>query len=202
MAKYNFPETLITDRFILEAVTPFHAEEAYEVIDSCREYLGEFLPWCTPEYSLEDTESFYEIQQQNFEDEEGFQYAIIDRDTDSLIGCVGLDIKNSHTGAIGYWLAQDHQGKGVMNECLTELKECAFKEAGIVRLNLYADLDNIKSQKVAEKAGFVFEGISYSNLVENGTDAVDVVLFATLADETKMQKLKELEPKLKEVYGF
>ena len=58
MSKYNFPETFITDRFILEAVTPFHAEEAYEVIDRCRGYLSEWLPWLSDDYTQDNTESF------------------------------------------------------------------------------------------------------------------------------------------------
>ena len=202
MSKYNFPETFITDRFILEAVTPFHAEEAYEVIDRCRGYLSEWLPWLSDDYTQDNTESFYEIQQQNFEDEDAFHFMIIDKESDAVIGSIGIDIKDNFAGAIGYWLDQDQQGKGIIAECIQTLIEFSLEEANLIRLDIYTELENIKSQKVAEKAGFVFEGMRYSQMVDMRSDIIDAVRYTLLADKTKMQKLKELEPKLKEVYSF
>ena len=202
MSKYNFPETFITDRFILEAVTPFHAEEAYEVIDRCRGYIGEFLEWCTTDYSLEDIEKFYETQHEQFLEEESFDYVIIDKETDAIIGSVGFVMKHNGVASVGYWLDQDQQGKGVMAEAVETLIDFAFNESKIEKIILQTEVENIKSQKVAEKAGFAFEGLFYTYRVNMHGNALDMYNFALLKDETKMQKLKELEPKLKEIYGF
>lgn len=200
MKKYNFPETLITDRFILEAVSTFHAEEAYEAIDKDREYLSEFLPWCTDSYSLEDTISFYEIQQENFEEEDAFHYKIIDKETDYILGSIGIDIKANGYGEIGYWLSKDMQGNGVITECLNDLVEYSFTHSSLIRLDIYTDLDNKKSKAVAEKAGFVFEGIRYCQSVDSANNVINALRFTKLKDKKMMEKITSIQKSLKDVY--
>tara|TARA_Y100001960_G_C14692083_1_gene836944 strand:- start:27 stop:641 length:615 start_codon:yes stop_codon:yes gene_type:complete len=200
-SKYNFPETIITDRFMLEKVSEeFHAEEAYEVIDKNREYIGEFLDWCTPEYNLEDTIAFYKMQSENFDEEDSFDFVIIDNESDAIIGSIGIVVKSRGVGAVGYWLDAEQQGRGVMGECLNELIKVAFTESNFIRLNLHTLAENVKSQKVAKRAGFVFDSVIYANRVNAEGELEDVYQYVLIKDEERMQILKSKSEEIEKVY--
>jgi RimJ/RimL family protein N-acetyltransferase len=200
-SKYNFPETIITDRFMLEKVSEeFHAEEAYEVIDRNRKYIGEFLDWCTPEYNLEDTIGFYKMQSENFDEEESFDFVIIDNESDAIIGSIGIVVKSRGVGAVGYWLDAEQQGRGVMGECLNELIKVAFTESNFIRLNLHTLAENVKSQKVAKRAGFVFDSVIYSHRVNAKGELEDVYQYVLIKDEERMQILKSKSEEIEKAY--
>ncbi len=67
---------------------------------------------------------------------------------------LGIQCKNAE---LGYWLAEEHWGKGIMTEAVKEMIPFAFKTYTITRLFARAFGNNPGSQKVLEKAGFTFE---------------------------------------------
>ncbi|KAK1835546.1 acyl-CoA N-acyltransferase, partial [Podospora conica] len=94
-------------------------------------------------------------------------YAIIETSTSSLIGCIGFtraphpDKRRALT--LGYWLGEPWWGQGLMAEAARAAVSWAFKtwDAGDGRLERVegcAYVRNGGSQRVLEKAGFVFEG--------------------------------------------
>lgn len=66
----------------------------------------------------------------------------------------GIQRKNAE---LGYWLAEEYWGKGVMTKAVIDTIPFAFKTYPINRLFAKAFGNNPGSQKVLEKAGFVFE---------------------------------------------
>jgi RimJ/RimL family protein N-acetyltransferase len=63
-------------------------------------------------------------------------------------------------GPVGYWLAPEARGRGVMTEALRDVVSWAREEHGIGRLVLTTHPDNVASQRVAERAGFVRVGLT------------------------------------------
>ena len=78
-----------------------------------------------------------------------------------LIGTIGLhEIDPTHKGAkIGYWLAQDYWGRGLMSEALQLVLRFAFS-LGLHRVYASAFVHNHPSRRVLEKAGFHQEGLA------------------------------------------
>ena len=58
-----------------------------------------------------------------------------------------------------YWLLPTARGAGWAPAALRHMTDWAFSHAGIQRMEVLVDLDNIASQRVAEKAGFAREGV-------------------------------------------
>lgn len=74
------------------------------------------------------------------------------------------------TAELGYWLGEEHWGKGVMSKVVPPFVSWAWETFGIlVRLNSGAVEQNVVSQKVLEKAGFVYEGRRENFAFKDGT---------------------------------
>jgi RimJ/RimL family protein N-acetyltransferase len=93
---------------------------------------------------------------------------IADPESDELIGSVGLVAVDEpgNCGEIGYWVAAPHRGRGVATRAVALLADWALGERGLRRVELQIDPDNVSSRRVAEKAGFSYEGIVDGRLGE------------------------------------
>ena len=60
---------------------------------------------------------------------------------------------------IGYWRRTGLQGHGITAEAARALSRMAFDKLGARRVEIRMDSTNLPSIKVAERAGFTFEGL-------------------------------------------
>jgi RimJ/RimL family protein N-acetyltransferase len=67
---------------------------------------------------------------------------------------------------LGYVVATAARGKGVASELLRQLSTWAFVERGARRLTLLIDVENMGSQRVAERAGYRLEGVLRNSYVK------------------------------------
>ena len=97
-----------------------------------------------------------------------------------IVGSVGIHkIAKSHQAEIGYWLAEQHWGNGIMTEAVKLITKFSFNELKLKRVYAYAFSFNKASQKVLAKAGFKFEGILKKNS-KKGDKFIDDYLFAKI----------------------
>ena len=80
---------------------------------------------------------------------------------DPLQGAVGLtDVDwRERRAEVGYWVAASARGRGLASLAVRLLSDWALAQAGLERLDLYANPANEASQRVAEKAGYTREGL-------------------------------------------
>ncbi|HEY2636435.1 MAG TPA: GNAT family N-acetyltransferase, partial [Solirubrobacteraceae bacterium] len=62
-------------------------------------------------------------------------------------------------GEIGYYLGAAGRGRGLMSRAVRVITPWAFAKLGLARLEILASTDNPASQRVAERAGYVREGV-------------------------------------------
>ena len=87
---------------------------------------------------------------------------ILDAD-ESLVGTINLNsiIRGAFQSAsIGYWVTQGRTGTGVATAAVAAAKRVAFSELGLHRLQGETLVDNLASQRVLEKNGFVRYGVA------------------------------------------
>lgn len=95
----------------------------------------------------------------------------IRKNNGELIGVIGYHGrygKGSHKDEIGYWIAKDYWGKGIMSGALQKVCEKGQNEYDLVRIEAPIFAFNIHSQKVAEKCGFVLEGTMRKAYLKEG----------------------------------
>ena len=76
--------------------------------------------------------------------------------------------RETRTAELGYVVAPAARGRGVATEALRQLTEWAFAELGMLRLELLISVANAGSKKVAERCGYVREGVLRSAYVKQG----------------------------------
>jgi len=90
-------------------------------------------------------------------------YALVFKQTNEPVGSVGIKVKNAgntqmreHEAEIGYWIGEPYWGRGLVPEAVHKLLSRCFEDMGCVGVWCGRFEDNIKSQRVQEKCGFVY----------------------------------------------
>jgi len=100
----------------------------------------------------------------------GLHLLVADADTDEPIGSAGIvavDWEESRC-EIGYFLARQARGRGLMTRAVRLLSAWIFENLPIERIEIRAEPQNQASCRVAERAGFTFEGVLRSYFVNKG----------------------------------
>ena len=122
-------------------------------------------------YTEEDAQKFIElIKLQELTSGRQMHWAIRSSKGE-LIGGIGLHGKYSespHRDEVGYWVARQHWGKGIMTRALQAF--CVFlqDEYKLVRIEAPIFDFNTGSCRVVEKCGFVMEGVLRKAYFKNG----------------------------------
>ena len=149
----------VRENLELRVRAPEEAAETFAVIDKNREYLREWLPWVDATNSVEDVKKVIEKWQKEFAGKKDVVLGIyLD---DKYVGNMGLhDInRNNSSAMIGYWLAEDAQGQGIMTDCVRALSSYGFNELDLNRIYILCASGNTKSRAIPERLGYIQEGV-------------------------------------------
>lgn len=138
----------------LESLNLDHTKELYDLTESNRNYLREWLPWLDHIKDSSDTKNFI-----NTFTEEGAppQFCVLYKD--KICGIVGFhQINRQHKiGSVGYWLDHNHMGNGIITTAVKHLLKFGFSEHNLHKIEIRCAEDNLKSRAIAERLGFVHE---------------------------------------------
>ena len=96
-------------------------------------------------------------------------FAIQDGDGGFLGLALAVDIDREGAEVeLGYIVAAHARGRGVATEALRLLTDWALRELGAQRVVLLIDVDNLPSLRVAERCGYVREGVMRSVHLKQG----------------------------------
>ncbi len=143
----------------LELISQSHADELFELIESNREYLKQWLPWLDNNRYFQNTIDFIKISQIQYERNETVQFALMYKG--KVAGVVGfhrIDWLNRST-SIGYWLGEQYQGKGLITKSCSTVLDYSFGRMGLNRIEIRCATENLKSRAIPKRLGFKEEGL-------------------------------------------
>jgi ribosomal-protein-serine acetyltransferase len=154
------------------AIRPYRLDDAAEVFKAVRESIAElsrWMPWCHPEYCLDESRSWLEMQVPAFQQGTSFEFAIESADERILGGC-GLNQidKQCLRANLGYWVRSGATRRGVATTAVGLLREWGFQHTDLMRFEIVIAAENQASLKVARKAGAIREGIARDRLLLHG----------------------------------
>lgn len=103
---------------------------------------------------------------------------------DKAIGSIGaFRQSNIHqlTAELGYYIAEEYWGKGIMAEAVKQICEYVFSVSDIIRIYAEPFAYNTASCRVLEKSGFQYEGTLRKNAVKNGK-VLDMKLYSKIKE--------------------
>ena len=117
---------------------------------------------------------------------EGLHLVIVDAETDDFLGSIGVHEIEREEGRcdLGYFLAREARGRGVMTSAVRLLGRWTFDNLPIQRVQIKIQPDNAASRAVAERAGYTFEGVLRSHTVIKGRRC-DMAMYSLLRDELR-----------------
>ena len=134
-------------------------------------------------YSLKDAKSWLNIiLPENYPPR--FFAITVDKE---LVGSIGLVTKTDiyrKNIEIGYFLAEEHWGKGIATMAIKAATSYAFKDFDIVRIYAEPFSDNPGSRKALEKAGYSLEAIFRRNVIKN-ENIKDSCIYSVLKEDYK-----------------
>lgn len=136
---------------------------------------------CTSEEAVAALEG----AEQEWSDGTRAELAIATHEDDVLVGSISLTFYGASRAGVGFDVAPEARGRGIATRATDALCSWAFERfPQLVRIELWALPGNDASMRVAERAGFRYEGVLRSRLPFGG-ELRDVVVFSRLRSDAR-----------------
>ena len=184
---------MVTERLVLR---PPGTNDVAEMRRALRSNVTHLRPWSVAPAPGEDPASLASVSRavlqhrREWKHGQTFVLVIAPRDNERrVIGRIALGgvMRGAFQNAyLGYWIDEQHQGRGLATEAVLATTTFAFSAANLHRIQAAVMPHNGGSIRVLEKAGFRREGLAERYLYIAGRWE-DHVLYAVTADEWKAQ---------------
>jgi ribosomal-protein-serine acetyltransferase len=174
-----------TRRLVLHPFRRRDAEPLVAAVHESLEELTRWLPWAHEGYGRSDAIGFIRDSTAAWAEGRAFDLAIKGAGRPRIhLGNVSVwhTSRRERAGEIGYWVRSTTTGDGIATEAAARVMQVAFEELGLHRVTLRIATGNSASERVAEKLGFVHEGLLRKEVLVAG-EWLDHSLWAILDSE-------------------
>ncbi len=170
----------------IKLIYPFelNAAELARVVSGSNENLNKWIPWAKIDFA--EVDALIHIRYLNEMFTKNSSLWVFINYCGEIAGGIGLnkfDLENRSTD-LGYWLADDKQGKGIVTRAGNAMIAYVFEELGYNRIELRTNGENVKSVAVAKRLGFTREGLLRQSEHFHG-EFRDLELYSLLKSEWK-----------------
>lgn len=155
------------------------AKDLFHLLDDNRQHIAEFLDFTDAVNDVKDEEIFIKRMIEEQAAGEGRLFLIYYKS--QLAGTIDYHaVSKAHRKAeIGYWLTKELNGHGIMTRCVKGLCDFGFNTMELNKLTIIAQVENVGSNKVAQKAGFKLVALEEQEIYRND-EFVDINKYALL----------------------
>ncbi len=180
----DVPERIETGRLIIRVARGDDAVALNAAVRESLADLGVYMPWAQTAPSLAQSSADCRRMQAKFLLREDLAMLMFERRADggegAFIGGAGLHRISwiVRRFELGYWCRSSRQGRGYVTEAARAMTRFAFEQLKARRVEVRMDDTNERSWKVAQRAGFTFEGVLRSDALNPLGAARDTRLYA------------------------
>lgn len=152
--------------------------------------LTRWLGWCLPDYSLNEAADWLSSRTRMWEEGTEYDFIITNLGSDEILGVCGLNDINrlNNLTNLGYWVRTNSTRQGIATAAARMVARFALDTLQFGRIEIVAAVDNVASQRVAEKAGATREGVLRCRTVVREL-VYDAVIFSfTKEDLAKLSR--------------
>jgi ribosomal-protein-serine acetyltransferase len=144
------------------AIRPYKIEDAADLVEAVLESLEDFRPsmgWAHSDYGHDEAHVWIAAQIAAAASGDAHEFVITDERGHYLGGCGVNQIQQDlRVGNLGYWVRTSAAGRGVAVRAVHLLADWAFTKTNLERVEILCAVGNLRSQRVADKAGAEHEG--------------------------------------------
>ena len=180
MLEINFHpfKNLETERLLLRRVSDSDVAEILELRGSSETM--QFIPRPILK-TKEEALTHFKMIEDKIENNQSINWAITLKGQPKLIGIIGhyrIQPEN-HRCEIGYMILPQYNGKGIVTEAIKVVLEYGFEDLQMHSIEAVIDPENLASERVLQKNGFVKEAHILENELWNGKFC-DSVIYSIL----------------------
>ncbi|MCK6164870.1 GNAT family N-acetyltransferase [Bacillus pumilus] len=178
----TFP-VLASKNLLLKKVDEHHLPELFSIYDNDTvfQYCG-----IIPKHNLQTVKKMIAHFERDYTKKSRVKWGIFQKGKPhTLVGIIETMDLNQKVNAvtIGYFLAEEHWGKGIATEAVSTLVTFLFEEIDINRIQAEVMPANEVSKKVLLKNGFIKEGLLRQAVLWSGKGVVDLEIYSMLKED-------------------
>lgn len=180
----GIPTSFETERLLIRAGNAADLDITYPVAQESAAELRAWMPWAHPSPLRDSMEKYFSACEEKWRTREMLDFQWIEKSSGELIGKGGFHHIDWMIPKfeIGYWLRTSHAGKGFCTEAVNGLVQLAKAELHAKRLEIRSQPANARSRAVAERCGFVLDGVLSSSLLGADGALCDSCMYALVFD--------------------
>jgi RimJ/RimL family protein N-acetyltransferase len=179
-----------TPRLVLRPFRRRDVGAVHEAVLASLPDLARWLPWAAADYQRGVSQQFLRDSMTAWNEDRAYDFAIRSRDDADLhLGNVSVwwTSRPNMSGEVGYWVRSDATRRGICTEATARVLQVAFEELGMHRVSMRIAVGNRGSERVAEKLGFLHEGLLRDE-VRVGTTWLDHTVWGLLDREWRVER--------------
>lgn len=176
----DLPEEFETARLTIRIPRPGDGGVLQPAYVEAGEYVHQWVGFVNPKLTVAEVEEKARQRRAKFVTRELFWFHLYLKGTDTLVGEIALhhvdwDLPKFE---IGYYVRPCFEGQGYCSEAVEWITQFSFGCLGARRVEISIDTRNERSQRVAERAGYTFEGILHNSARNTDGKLTDRRLYA------------------------
>lgn len=183
----TIPESFTTARLLVRRSRVSDLDASFAVSQQSATELAAWMPWAYPEPLRSSMEIYYSTVEAKWDSREMLDFQVIESATQTLVGKVGLHHIDWLVPKfeIGYWVGTPFTGRGFCQEAVAGLVTYARDALGAKRIEIRSQPGNKRSRAVAERCGFMLEGISRHYMRAADNSLADSCAYAKVFDDVE-----------------
>lgn len=190
--KLDVPECVETDRLLIRILRPGDGIIVYQAVKDSFDRLNPWFHWANEIPSPERNELYVREAQALYNNRDRLEFGMFRKENNVLVGRIGIHVVSWDPiiRELGYWLRTGYEGLGYMGEAVQGLLQICFENLQAHKVVIRAESGNQRSQNVAKRAGFTFEGTArhYQPSNADNTCMADMCFFSLLKTEWQEAK--------------
>jgi len=184
-SKKEFPEIIETERLIIRPPKEGDGAEVNAAIVETFDDLHFWMTWADHLPTVDETEKHCQRAQKNFVEWSDFPLQAHLKDTNTFVVRAGLHLRDWKVPKfeIGYWCRASFQGQGYVTETVRAITYAGFEMMGANRIEIRCDPRNVRSRRVAGRAGYCFEAELRNDQLAPDGSLRNTLIFSLLPDE-------------------
>ena len=179
------PAELWSERVLLRPLLEDDAEAVFAAIDEAREHLRPWMDWVDKHQTVEDTRDYCLRCAASWLLRFDLTLGIFDAASSVYLGGTGMHEPDwtLRSFEIGYWIRPTAEGHGFVGEAVRLLTGLALERLDARRVEIRCDATNERSRRVAEKAGFVYEGTLRNDSLTTAGEPRSTLVFSLIPED-------------------